>query len=362
MKTNVEKLLIIVVAAVVGSIGCQGPAPFDRSAMLSDIANNHVLPTLSQLEVNVQALEGATVAFINQPNAANLQQAQSNWKTTMETWSQVEQLYFGPGQEKFLYIQLDNTPTAPFFIERVIQDTTVIDSLSIQDRSSYTKGLGSIEYLLFEGNTGRTDLLQQYQTHTNAQRRKAYLLSTVQYTKGLIQTLYNGWRPAGGNFAQTLSEAIDDKMTSGLSRYTNAIIHMSQTMARKKIGKPLGKETKTIDPTLVESPYGAHTYAIIRNNLKGIEAVFGRLEDNRLGAILTDVTGSDAATKRILGELDALAQLLDQRTSTLQQDLINDPAAVEALYQATKSLHEQLKNELTMAFSITILANPDDGD
>lgn len=353
-------LILMVVASC--WLGCQKNVPFDRSAMLSEIANAYVLPTLGELKTAMVQLEQSTGAFVQQPSATHLQQAQADWKTTMVLWSQVEQLYFGPGREQFLYIQLDNTPTDPFFIERVIQDTTLIDSLSIQNRSSYTKGLGSIEYLLFKGNTGAANLLQQYQTGPNTQRRKDYLMSTIKYTKGLVQTLYKGWSPEGDNFGQTLSNATDDKTTSGLSRYSNAIIHMSQTMAGKKIGKPLGKESGTIDPRLVESPYASYTYAIIQNNLTGIAAVWGDLDDNRLGAILTHQTGSNASTQRILEAIQTLEQLLGQRTNTLQQDLIQDPAGVEALYQAAKSLHELIRSEITMAFSITLLANPDDGD
>lgn len=353
-------LLFIIVAASWSS--CQKNVPFDRSAMLSAIANDYVLPTLGELETAIVQLEQATILFIQQPNATHLQQAQADWKTTMALWSRVEQLYFGPGREQFLYIQLDNTPTDPFFIERVIQDTTLIDSLAIQDRSSYTKGLGGIEYLLFEGNTGAANLLQQYQIGPHAQRRKDYLLSTVKYTKGLVQTLHRGWSPEGNNFGQTLSNATDDKPTSGLSRYSNAIIHMSQTMGRKKVGKPLGKESGGIDPDLVESPYATHTYAIIQNNLKGIAAVLGDLDDNRLGAILTHQTGSNASTQRILAAIQTVEQLLEQRTNTLKQDLTQDPAGVETLYQATKTLHELIQSEITMAFSITLLANPDDGD
>ena len=343
-------------------LGCQKQTEFDRTAMLTEIAEAHVLPTLAQLETAMEGLETAATDFVQQPNMTHLETTQNAWRRAMEYWSEVEMLYFGPGRENYLYIQLDNTPTDPFYIERVIQDTTLIDSAAIQTRSSYTKGLGAIEYLLFEGNTGAANLLPQYQTAPDRLRRQAYLLSTIQYTKGLVQTLHHGWRPEGDNYAQTLSQATDDGTTGGLSRYSNAIIHISQTMARKKIGKPLGKESPTIDPSLVESPYAAHTYAIIAHNLAGIAAIFGQLEEQRLGAFLTHQTGSPTATERILDQLEITQQLLEQRTASLQQDLQTDPTAVEALYQAHKTLHELIRSELSMAFSITVLTNPDDGD
>jgi len=325
MRTFFKLFVLLLCIGLFNITACKKQANFDKEAMLSGLIDEYVLPSYQQLLVDNEALERACLSFEQSPTITTLEQVQEAWKTTMQSWSKVEMLVFGPGRDNYRYLKLDNTPTSLNFIENAIADTVLIDSLYIVDRSSYTKGFACIEYLLFDANNDQASLLNLYQTDVHKDRRFAYLQSSIKNAKGLIDELETEWN---GSYGLTLSQGIGNSSQEGIAAFSNAIVHMSQTLAVKKLAKPLGKESadNLLHPEYVESPYAHFSWDIILYNLKGIQAVFGA------------------------------------RQLTLFDDLTSNTSEVEEIYQEMSQLYINLSDAIAMYFSITILANPDDGD
>lgn len=361
MKNIIPPIFVIVVLGLIGK-ACQKPTEFDKQAMLESIVNTYVLPSYDQLEQDCIAMETACSQFLATPNNTNLVAVQNAWKTTMITWSSVEMLNFGPGRDNYRYLRMDNTPTNTNSIENAIQATTPIDSAYVAGRSSYTKGIASIEYLLFGAGTASQNL-DWYSTGLNKERRGAYLLGCIKNLKKLSQELIAEWGTDGSNYGVTLSQTTNNSTAGGIGQFCNAIIHISQTIARKKLGKPLGKEAadQLIHPELRESLYADFSWEIIQNNLKGIKAVFGDAQQG-LGSYLTFVQGNADNANAIHAKISALENLMNARTLSLKDDLTANTAEIEVIYTQTKALYDALLNDMSSYFSITILANPDDGD
>lgn len=360
MRTFFKILTVLLCIGLFNLIACKKQQDFDKEAMLSEIIDGYVLPNYVQLLVDNEALEMAGVNFENAPTLSNLKQLQTTWKTMMQTWSTVEMLVFGPGRDNYRYLMLDNTPTSSNFIENSIADTVSIDSLYIANRSSYTKGLASIEYLIFEGNNSPSSILDLYQTDANKARRFAYLLNCIKNTKALVKETETEWRTS---YANTLRQATGNSSQEGIASFSNAVVHMSQTLARKKLGKPLGKESndQLVHPEYLESPYAHFSWDMILYNLKGIQQIFGTKEKG-LGSYLTYLINDDALTTRVVEQINKVETLIKARQLTLFDDLTTNTAEVETIYQEMSKLYDELSNSISTYFSITILANPDDGD
>jgi|VirMetMinimDraft_7_1064189.scaffolds.fasta_scaffold29848_3 predicted lipoprotein len=360
MRKYLKLVSLFLCIGLFNMIACKKQQDFDKTAMLKGIIDEFVLPSYAQLLIDNKALETACINFGNAPTITNIEQVQAAWKTTMQTWSTVEMLVFGPGRDNYRYLKLDNTPSSPNFIENAIADTVLIDSLYIADRSSYTKGLASIEYLIFDNNNNQTNLLNGYQTGANKERRFAYLLNCIKNTKGLIGEIETEWR---SSYANTLSQATGNTSQDGIASLSNAVVHMSQTLARKKLGKPLGKESadQLLHPEYLESPYAHFSWDMILYNLKGIQQIFGTSEKG-LGSYLTYLIDDDALTTRIVEQANKVELLVKARQLTLLDDLTTNTAEVETIYQEMSQLYDDLSSSISTYFSITILANPDDGD
>lgn len=360
MRVYLKLALFILCIGLFNMVACKKQVNFDKEAMLSGIINEYVLPSYQQLLVDNQALEVACLAFEQAPSLTTLENAQEAWKTTMESWSTVEMLVFGPGRDNYRYLKLDNTPTNLNFIENAIADTVLIDSIYMTDRSSYTKGFACIEYLLFEANNNQANVLSLYQTAANKERRFAYLLNSIKNTKGLIKELETAWN---GSYGSTLSKGTGNTTQEGIAAFSNAMVHMSQTIAVKKLAKPLGKESadQLLHPEYLESPYGHFSWDIILYNLKGIQQIFGNSEKG-LGSYLNYLLNDDALTLAIVARAKKVERLIEERQLTLFEDLTTNTAEVELIYQEMSQLYIDLSDPIAMYFSITILANPDDGD
>lgn len=360
MRTFLKFFTILLVIGLFSLIACKKQQDFDKEAMLSGIITESILPSYQQLSIDHQSLETTCINFEQNPSTTSLEQVQEAWKTTMQSWSVVEMLVFGPGRENYRYTKLDNTPIKSTFIENAIADTVLIDSLYIVDRSSYTKGLASIEYLLFDANSNPSNLLNLYQTDANKERRFAYLLSCIKNTKALINELKTEW---SGAYGTTLSQGVGNSSQEGIAAFSNAIVHMSQTLAVKKLAKPLGKESgnQLLHPEYLESPYAHFSWDIILYNLKGIQQIFGT-SDTGLGSYLNYLVNDDALTTGIVEQAKKVETLIKARQLTLFDDLTTNTAEVETIYQEMSQLYIDLSGSVATYFSITILANPDDGD
>ncbi len=361
--SNSLKVLLLCLAITLVGNSCKKQQDFDKEIMLNTIVEDYVLPKLTALLSQVNALEKAADSFVLNPTTNTLEQTQQTWKETMETWSQVEMLYFGPGRDNYRYLKLDNTPVNTVSIEQSISGSTTIDSATIANMSSYTKGLATVEYLLFS-IANSSDLVDLYTTNTTAVQRADYLTSTIKNAKKLIEELVSEWSPNGGNYAAELSSNTSNKTLGGIGRFSNAIIHITQTMARKKIGKPLGKEAANgnINTELLESKYADYSWEMILNNLRGVQQIFGTNDNNRLGAYLSSIVGNDELTNNIATQITTIEAAIVARNSSLKIDLTNDTAAVEAIYDQLKALYEILSTDMAVSFEVTVLTNTDDGD
>lgn len=339
---------------------CKKQVEFDKKALLENIITDYVLESYQQVLTETKTLQQAVEKFTASPDLAKLEAAQKAWKNSMEAWSKVEGLYFGPGRNQYRYLQLDNTPIRVHSIEAALADTTTINLNYIRERGSYTKGLAAIEYLLFDSNGGNTVVLQKYQNATQAVRRQAYLFHSVEHAVQLLKALLEEWK---NSYAKELASQTDNSSTGGIARFSNVLLHLTQTIARKKVGKPLGKESGSgsVQPQLVESPYAQHSWAIIHYNLLGLQALFGE-EEKGMGSYLTYLLGNNTNTQKISQQFKKLVALTKQRPNSLQREVSSQAAAVETIYGELRQLYTLLEENYLPYVSITLLANPDDGD
>jgi predicted lipoprotein len=360
MRILLKLSIVVITIGMLNMVACQKQQDFDKEAMLKGIINDYALPSYQQLLSDNIGLETACLNFQSTPTAATLETLQESWRTTMRTWSTVEMLTFGPSLTNYRYTKLDNTPIEPNFIENAILDTALIDSSYIADRSSYTKGFSSIEYLLFDANGNQSNLLGLYQTGANKERRFAYVLSCIKNTKALVGEIELEWSTS---YAATLGAGTGNTTQEGIATFSNAVIHMSQTLAVKKLAKPLGKESadQLLHPEYLESPYAHFSWDIILYNLKGIQQIFGT-SDNGLGSYLNYLVNDDALTNGIVNRANEIETLIKARQLTLFDDLTTNTAEVEHIYQEMTQLYIDLSANIATYFSITLLANPDDGD
>lgn len=355
-----SKLLLLgFLGLILTNKACQKPTEFNKSAMLKAFVDESIVPNYQDLGTALATFQATAETFQQQPSMTSLENLQTAWKNSMQRWATVEYLTFGPARLNFRHLQLDNTPSSVNAIEQAIADTVIIDSFFISRQSSHTKGLASLEYLLFEPAMGST-VLDLYTTAPNSSRRMAYLLSCIKHVRGLIEELNQAWTTDG--YGQTFSQATDNSTNGGIGLISNAVVHMIQLIPQKKLARPLGKELpgNTVHPEHVESPYAQFSWTIIDQNLLGVEEILGD-KDKGLGAYLTYITQDEQLIQQIQDKLQSARTKIAARTQSLSADLLSNQTEVEAIYQELSDLYD-LMRAVPAYLSITLLPNPDDGD
>lgn len=342
---------------------CKKKADFDKAQMLKDISNKVLMPKHQELVTTANTLLSKTTAFANTPNQANLQAAQTAWKTTMDAWSVCEIYNFGLIKDRYLFWLIDKTPTSETNITTILQDSSnLIDSTYIASQSAYSKGLPALEYLLF--NADANTIISQYTSNPNYERRQILL---KELSKNLVQQcslILNTWAASGENYLATFQSALGDDLQGSISLLSNAMISLTQEIARKKLGKPLGKESSDglVHTEFIESPYALYSLNIVAKNLEGIQLGFEAMEGLGLDDYLNHLTENEELTTQILAKLTTAQNQITAISTSLKVALDSQTTAIDAIYQELRNLLILLNTDMANNFGITVLPSDNDGD
>ncbi|MCP4443111.1 MAG: imelysin family protein [Aureispira sp.] len=353
---------IVLVILLLSTVACKKKAEFDKEQMFKDIATNTILPAHLGLEAKANTLLLKVEAFVQNPNSIALSEAQTAWKVAMSIWAFCEAYNLGPVKERYLTWIIDRTPTNPTAIETIIADSAqLIDSSFVAEQSSYNKGFPAIEYLLF--NTDNSKILSQYTNLNNVDRRKQYLTEVSSNLALQCSNLYNIWAPDGENYSATFQSSLGNDLQGAISMLSNSMINLTQEIARKKIGKPLGKEANDglVHPEFIESPYANYSFDIILGNLEGILLAFTTMGSG-FDDYLNHLTENEDLSQKIITKIENARVKIVEINATLKTALANQTTKVEELYTEVRDLLILLNVDMANSFMVTVLPSDSDGD
>jgi predicted lipoprotein len=386
-----------------GVAACGGTAGTDptflageaaRRAVLADMADGAILPTLAAFETAAQALVTATEALADAPEDAVARNgARAAWMTAMKAWQVAEVMQIGPatpagdglGGEDFR----DRIYAWPLFNAcRLDQETlaeSYADPAAVSARLANIRGLAAVEALLFapdarnacpitaEINTsGRWEALGDA---TVAARRAAHAAALARDLAGLAGALEDVWAPTGGDFRGAFAGAglrtiPFETAQEALNHVSDALFYLDKEVKDGKIGTPLGYFDCASDtcPERFESRASQHTRANLEANLRGFRLLFAgadtstaaRAHPRHFMALLTEAGAGDLA-HAMLDATDVIEARLADITTDFQSALANDPAQVEAVYAAVKGLTDLLKTQFVGTLDLD-LPNRAEGD
>ena len=222
------------------------------------------------------------------------------------------------------------------------------DGFSINSRSLNQRGIGALEYLLFNDNLnhscppqasatqGWNDLSES--TRKSKRCEAAQLISADM--SAAVDAIVSKWDPQGDNFrAEFLS---DDKVSESLQMTTDGMFYIEEGAKDAKLGNPLGiivACSALTCPEQIESPFSTSSVQQIIDNLKAFEQIF----------VSNEQTGFD---EHIISEgfPDVSERFIDNLTNTIAFAEAMEPTLTEQV----DLVESEGDSECTNAF-----ANPD---
>ncbi|MEI6866152.1 imelysin family protein [Flavicella sp.] len=223
------------------------PDSFDRSALLTNWADNIIIPSYTLYVDELTSLQTAKDVFIETPNEQNLVLLRTEWLEAYIVWQNVSIYEIGKAENIRLrdYTNTFNVPHVKDepetdkltgeFVEENISSGSYDLTLSTQLRS---QGFPALDYLL--NGLGDTDaeILLKYTSDENAAKYTLYLDDVSNRLLSMGAEVMTDWN---NGYRNTFITNDCNASTSSLNKLTNDLIFNLEKATRSaQIGTPIG--------------------------------------------------------------------------------------------------------------------------
>ncbi|MBD2699001.1 imelysin family protein [Spirosoma sp. BT702] len=346
-------------------------AASDRKAMLTNIADNIILPSYANFKTKFDAMLTKSAAFTAKPDKTTLTEFRQSWADAYIEWQKVELFDVGPAEQYTLRNFFNIYPADVAGIESYVTAGTGAFDVP----ASYPKqGFPALDYLL--NGLGTTDdaILAKYTTATDAAKRIAYITRLTTQMNSVFNTVNIAW--TSGGYRDTFINCTALNAGCSTSKLVNGyVLNYERYIRSGKFGIPSGAMTNgTVAPDKVEAFYkkdislalakAAHQASIDFFNGKsaknGQEGPGLKTYLNSLGA--KDTSTGASLTETISKQFDAITQQLNTLKPNLYDEVKANNTAMVQTYTQMQKIIRMLKVDMTTAMSITITYTDNDGD
>ena len=335
---------------------------YDLSPLLSNYANNVVLPRYVEFSSEYDVLYTAGQSFLSSPSSTSLASFQANYKSTYISWQSVSAFDFGPAEEVFLLNTFNNYP--------LNEDKAYADALEgkvdFSSPDEYNKGLPLLGYFLFGLAADDESTVDSFLAND---KLVIYTQAVLDDMKTKLSQTVTGWQ----TYKSTFVNSTGTKDGESVSLLVNAFNKNYEFIKRNKIGVPSGVLSLGFtNPKEVEGFYSGLSLELVSAAVKSSRNLFvGEGTDGINGEGLDDILRSLNADKN--GE--NLADVILQQYSEIETNIakINGPLStavdqqkdeVIATYNSMTQQVIYIKSDMpsVMCIPITYVDNPSDSD
>ncbi|MCX6214365.1 imelysin family protein [Spirosoma sp.] len=343
----------------------------DRKAMLTNLADNIIVPSYTNFKTKFDAMLAKSDAFAAKPDNASLTALRQAWADAYTEWQKVELFDVGPAEQNTLRNFFNIYPANVTGIEEYISAGSGTFDVPL----SYPKqGFPALDYLI--NGLGTTDdaIVARYTTAADAAKRIAYLKRLTGQMNTQFVTVYTAWTTGG--YRDTFINCTALNAGCSTSKLVNGyVLNYERYIRSGKLGIPSGAMTNgTVAPDKVEAYYKkdlsltlaktAHQASVDFFNGKSVKT--GQ-EGPGLKTYLNSLGAKDSSTGTSLVDIinkqfDAVNQQLNTLKPNLADEIKTNEAAVVLAYTQMQKAVRMLKVDMTTAMSITITYTDNDGD
>ncbi len=343
----------------------------DRKTMLTNIADNIILPSYANFKTKFDRMLTKSDAFAAKPDKASLTDFRQAWVDAYTEWQKVELFDLGPAEQYTLRNFFNIYPASVTGIE----DYIAAGSGTFDVPASYPKqGFPAVDYLINGLDATDEAIVARYTTAADAAKRIAYLKRLTTQMNAQFTTVYTAWTTGG--YRDTFINCTALNAGCSTSKLVNGyVLNYERYIRSGKFGIPSGAMTNgTVAPDKIESYYKkdlslilaktAHQASIDLFNGKSVKT--GQ-EGPSLKTYLNSLGAKDSSTGTSLVDIinkqfDAVNQQLNTLKPSLYDEIKTNDATVVLVYTQMQKAVRMLKVDMTTAMSITITYTDNDGD
>jgi predicted lipoprotein len=282
---------------------------FDRAAMLTNFADNIIIPAYNDFGLKMTALKTAGETFTSAPNQTNLETLRGSWLAAYITWQQIEMFTIGKADELQYASYMNIYPSTVANIEASISSGNY--SLEGDDRFA-EQGFPALDYLLYGVANTDSLILVKYTTDENAAGYKNYITAILNQMNSLTTQVVEDWTTYRDQFVASSSNTVTSSVNMLVNDYT---FYYEKGLRVNKIGTPVGKFSSTALPEKVEGYYSRiYSKELALEALSAVENLF---EGKHYNATTKGVGFSDYLIA--LERTDVSTSIINQNTAAKTQ-------------------------------------------
>jgi predicted lipoprotein len=278
---------------------------------------------------------------------------------------------FGPVEDLRLGAAIDFWPARFDTIEAAITAAPEpITAEYVASLGTSSKGMPALEYLMFDPVGGNAAILATLGAmDVMAMKRCGYTQAVAETFAKDAAALEMAWDPKGGGFVNQVADAGTGSTTytsgqTAIGVIVNVLNAGLQGVNENKISGPLGLNTGSPDPSVVESRFSDHSLEDLAENLIGFEEVYYGRHNDKNGKGLTVLVNArspaiDTAVKQALTDARAKVSAIPP---PLRTAITAQPDSVTATHAAIRALRIRLSTDVASVLGVSILLNDSDAD
>lgn len=338
---------------------------FDRQAILTNMADNIIIPAFDTLASNCSALQHACEMAAANPTAAEIAEIKTAWLRTLTNFQAAAPYDFGPASNLGMLNVFNLFPVDTDKIQNNINSG--VYNLESADNIA-ANGLQAMDYILYGQHSSNENLAIYFQSNPAT---LAYITNIAKLLNDKAQSNLNQWK---NGYRSTFVNATGVDLGSSLGLLVNGGIKYFETRLRDaKIGIPAGARSSDgmPMPNQSEALYnGEISRDLFAASIQSFQALFnGSGQDGVNGQGLDDYLFFLGATyeNRPLGDeindrFDASISMAQQLDPAISDAVINDQSGCLEVFNELQRIIVLLKVDMTSAMGIQITFVDNDGD
>ncbi len=328
------------------------PDTFNKSDLLSNVANNIIIPQYIDFQTALNQLSTDYANFISNQTAGNLTTVQNQLVTTYISWQNAQTFEVGPAMDLGLRASIGAFPTDTAKVTANVQSGSY--NLGTIDNASAV-GLSAIEFMLFRYNE------MSYFSDNNYQQ---YGTAVIQKMKNEINQVVSSWQ---GSYAATFIASTGTESTSSFSRLVNEFNLDYELIKNAKLGIPIGKQSLGIlRPDYIEARRSGISLQLLEAGVRQSQRLFNGNKLNGTAGIGFDdylnALEKSSLANSINAKYDQILSAKNALSGSLETNFSTNLTGLDNLYLRMSEIVVLTKTDMPSAFGVLITYQDNDGD
>ena len=354
----------LVVISLAALIACTQEPPPSRQDVLVSLTRDLIVPRFQSVSAEMHELRTLLHTLCADPNAGSLEAARTAWRDARAPWMRSQAMWFGPVMERRSRALVDWLPIDPERIESLLAERGVVTANDVREfLASTQRGLGAIEYLLFEDDRVVLERLGPSEA-----MRCQYLTTLGDVVAAETDAILAEWNGAGGSgkgyaayFNGTGSVSLLDQQA--VDELVRTSVFLTRSIVDMKLGKALVAGDGQPDPAAIPGGLAYHSVADMRNQVLGMQDVYlGAPTEPGLGVSVLVKGVSKDADDRMRQHFTLALAAIDALEEPLQTTIIDNPQPAQMAHQRLQELQRALNTEVVSLLGVTVGFADTDGD